>query len=70
MLVFAGRFARGVVVNDSVDDFPMAVVAFRQFPVGEVLAVEQCLEAFRWLIELLISGDAGTNCKRERGRDD
>jgi len=38
-------FARGVVVNDAVHHFPVAVVAIRHLPAGEVLAVKQGGEA-------------------------
>ena len=41
----AGGFALGVVVDDAVDDFPVAVVAGGDLPAREVLAVEERREA-------------------------
>ena len=35
------RFAAGVVVDDAVDDLPVAVVALGHLPAGQVLAVEE-----------------------------
>ena len=37
--------ALGVVVDDAVDDLPVAVVAGRDLPAGEVLPVEERREA-------------------------
>ena len=37
----AGSFGAGVVVDDAVEDFPVAVVADGRFPPGEVAAVEE-----------------------------
>ena len=35
------RFAAGVIIDDAIDDLPVAVVALGHFPAGQVLAVEK-----------------------------
>jgi len=40
-VLVAGRLGAGVVVDDAVEDLPVAVVAGGHLPVGEVFAVEE-----------------------------
>jgi len=44
-MLFARRFAFGVVIDDAIEDAPVAVVAGGNFPAGQVAAVEQRYEA-------------------------
>ena len=36
-----GGLAAGIVIDDAIDDFPVAVIAVGHFPAGQVLAVEK-----------------------------
>src|SRR5215471_9980724 len=51
-----------VIVEDAVDDLPMAVVSFRYLPAGEVSAVEERCVAFRGLVG---SGQPEAGCQDE-----
>ena len=54
---FAFGFTFGIVIDDPVEDFPVAVIAFGNFPSGEVATVEERNEAV-----FFGSGSAGGEC--------
>src|SRR5206468_1027863 len=57
-VLFALRFAHRVIIDDAIDDFPMPIVPFRDFPTGQIATVEQGYKPRRCLSKkLALPGD-------------